>query len=422
MTKEEFIKYIASFQKQPGEFTDDEVYEIGCIHKTLPLGDRNWNELAGRLGSIGKNGLPRNGEAIRCYVKQRQNEDGTIVKNDRLLSNKTIDGITFDEFEEKTDAIKRELYLQQVKTRDTYNTYRRTLRDEARIDSIKSLISESIKSLKSLPACGYKGKAINSSAEAVMLISDMHIGMEIDNYANKYNNDIARARLMAYVDETIRLCKQNHVKRLNVCNLSDAIHGIIHVTGRIEEQEDVIEQVMFASEILAEALNKLQEAAPEVYYRSVTDNHSRVMADFKQHIEKESFCRLIDWYLQSRLKDMNVVFAKDNLDFDISKFTLMNGKIMICSHGHRDNINMVVQNYIGATRHYIDYVCLGHFHESKMKSFQGAKVFVNGSLCGSDTYSVSRRLYGDPEQTLLIFDGMTLSQHIINLKDVMIND
>ena len=91
---------------------------------------------------------------------------------------------------------------------------------------------------------------------------------------------------------------------------------------------------------------------------------------------------------------------------------------MICSHGHRDNLNTIIQGYIGATKKFIDYVCVGHFHDSKMKSFQGAKVFVNGSLCGVDSYAASKRLFGDPEQTLLIFNGMTLSQHIVNLKDV----
>ena len=51
------------------------------------------------------------------------------------------------------------------------------------------------------------------------------------------------------------------MKKLNFLNLGDDIQGIIHVTSRLEEEVDVIQQVMIASEISADALNKLQEAA-----------------------------------------------------------------------------------------------------------------------------------------------------------------
>ena len=112
------------------------------------------------------------------------------------------------------------------------------------------------------------------------------------------------------------------------------------------------------------------------------------------------------------------MFAKDNLDWDISKINLLNGKTMICAHGHRDNINTIIQGYMGALRQYVDYVCVGHYHETKMKSFQGAKVFVNGCLCGSDSFAQSKRLFGDPEQSLLIFKGRTLIHNIIQLGDI----
>lgn len=172
---------------------------------------------------------------------------------------------------------------------------------------------------------------------------------------------------------------------------------------------------MKASEFLAEALNRLQEAAPEVIYRSCSDNHSRVTQNFKDNIEKENYFRLIDFYLKARLKDTGIVFAEDNLDVDLGFFELLNGKKVVFAHGHRDNVNTAIQNALGATRQYVDYVCVGHYHESKMKSFQGAKVFVNSSICGSDGYAQSKRLYGNAEQTLLVFEGGNLSVNYISL-------
>lgn len=419
MIKQEFLDYVASYEKNPGEYSEDEIYSI-CVKfcEDIPLGERSWDELQGLLGTIGRNGLPRKGEALRTHFKKMRYDKGEVIHNEKMLSGQTVGDLTFPEFEEKVVGLKRDLYIQEIKTRDEHNSYRRTLRDEARIDKMKTLISESIEKIGQIEPVEYVDEGTSDEVEAVMLMSDMHIGMQIDNFANHYNTEIARKRMMAYVDEVIRICKEGNVSRLNVCNLNDMIHGLIHVTARIEEEEDVIDQIMLAAEIISEALNKLQEAAPEVIYRSVTDNHSRAIASYKEHIEKENLARLIDFYVEARLKDTDIVFAKDNLDWDISMFKLLNGKVMVCSHGHRDSINTILQGYMGATRQYIDYVCVGHYHESKMKSFQGAKVFVNGSLCGVDSFAQSKRLFSDPEQTLLVFRGNTLSQHLINLKDV----
>lgn len=248
-----------------------------------------------------------------------------------------------------------------------------------------------------------------------MLISDLHIGMDINNFYNKYNTEIARKRVSKYVEDTIEICQRNHVQRLNVLNLGDMIDGQLRVTSRVEDSEDLVSQIMIASEILSEALNRLQAAAPEIIYRSCSDNHARVTADFKQNIEKENFFRLIDFYLEARLKDTKVQIVHDNLDVDLGLFSLLNGKKMAFAHGHRDKVNTCLQGILGATRQYCDYICVGHWHESKMKSFQGAKVFVNSSICGSDSYAQSLRLYGDAEQTLLIFKNNNLSVNYINL-------
>lgn len=425
MTIEELMNKIDGIDidsRDDCRYTEQELYEIGSNFIQLTNSEKRafggWDKLVEILQPLDRNGEPmKKGDTFRQWIKSRRYKNEEMIHNDHMLSGQNINDISFAEFEEKTEKLKQDLYKQEVKTRDERNSYRRTLRDEARIEKMKSLISDSIAGLKNLEDITYEGNP-DESVEAVMLLSDMHVGMQINNFANFYNVTVARKRMMAYVDETIRICQESGVQRLNVCNLGDMIHGLIHITARLEEEEEFVEQIMIAAEIIAEALNKLQEAAPEVIYRSVTDNHGRVIANYKEHIEKENITRLIDFYVKPRLKDTNVIFAEDNLDWDISMFDLLNGKTMICSHGHRDNINTILQGYAGAVRKYVDYVCVGHYHASKMKSFQGAKVFVNGSLCGVDSYAQSRRLFDDPEQTLLVFRGDTLSQHLINLANV----
>ena len=69
MTKQEFYEFIDSFKKNPGEYTSEEVYEIGKVHKALSMQDRNWGELVKILG------LNKTGNALRKYVAYHMNLD-----------------------------------------------------------------------------------------------------------------------------------------------------------------------------------------------------------------------------------------------------------------------------------------------------------------------------------------------------------
>ena len=416
MTKTEFIELLDGYNKDAGEFTEEEMYEIGCKYKELPVSEKDWSWLVSKLGPVDKDGNAKSGETFRIWIKSRQYADGSIKKNVQLLSGRTIEDLSFPEAEEKLAEEKRELYIQQTKTRDEHNAYRRTLRDEARIETLKDLIADSIKNLPPLSEIAPYIADSEDCAEAVLLLSDLHIGAQIDNFYNKYNLEIAKQRLDKLVDDTITYCQRNGVRRLNVVNLGDMIHGLIHISARLMEEMDVVEQVIQASELLSHALNKLQSAAPEVYYRSCLDNHSRCTANLKEHIEKENFGKLIDFYLKARLANTSIVFAEDNLDDNIGMFELFNGKKVVFAHGHQDSVNNSVQNYTAATKGYIDYVCLGHYHSSKAKTFQNSKVFVNGSIVGTDDYAMSHRLFGTPEQTLLLFEGQNLVNISINLE------
>ena len=419
MTKQEFIEYVDSFDKEPGEFTDDEVYAICVKFKTeVPLGERNWTELQGMLGTKGRDGKLRNGEALRCYCKGLQYKDGTIMHNEKMLSGQTIGDMTFPEFEEKTEELKRSLYKQQVQTRDHMNAYRALLREDARVDLVKDMIKDGIKHLPKLEGEFVSTYETAEGTEAILLISDLHIGACIDNFYNKYNVDIARRRMRKVIVDTIESCKRLGVETLHVINLGDLVHGQIHTSARLLQEIDVIDQVTTASEIMAESLADLAKAIPHVVYRSCLDNHSRTMPNLKESIENENFGRIVDWYLQARLANVNIEFADDNLDANIGLIELNNEKLVVFAHGHQDSVNSVVQAYGAATKRHIDYVCLGHYHSTKMKTFLNSKVFINGSVMGTDEYAMSHRLFGTPEQTLLIFSGENLINITIGLDDI----
>ena len=414
MNEKEFIAYVESFNKKAGEYTRDEAFQIGLKFKELPVKPMTWKELAIKLGYM-------NGEALRGLVKNRLTKDGLIEKEPDLVD-KVQEQIINNEISDSDDVINEIesklaiLYKEQQKYRDIMTAYRRAMREEARLEVLKDCINGSIIKLDDLPKFKYENTfKTNNNNEAVLLLSDLHIGVECDNFYNQYNVDVARERLEILTQSTIEYCKRNNVKRLTILNLGDLVHGIIHTSARLETEMDVIDQVMKASELLANTLNSLQLCAPEVIYRSCSDNHSRVIANKNEAIEQENFYRLIDWYLQERLKGTKIKFIFDNIDISIGKFTLMNGKTMMFAHGHNVNINTAYQIMTGATKQFIDYICLAHYHSEKVKNFQGARVVVNGSIVGTEQYALSRGLFSAPTQLLMIFEGNNLNSISIDL-------
>ena len=60
-----------------------------------------------------------------------------------------------------------------------------------------------------------------------------------------------------------------------VSNLNDLISGGLHMTTRIHESIDTVQQAIAVGEIVANMLINIQNNGIKVHYMSVTDNHSR---------------------------------------------------------------------------------------------------------------------------------------------------
>ena len=417
----EFMEYVKTFGKAKGEYTKDEVYEIGRTYKEIKENKISWQELSDLIGW-------RNGESLRTYIKSRLDKDGLLPKRVPTLDEVSLDRVVGNSTEE-TELSKEietqlsNLYKEKVKYRDIMNSYRRALREEARIEVMLDAIKEGASKCSELPKVEYVNRnefstnfgRDTSKNEAILMVSDLHLGVECANYYNTYNSGIASKRLSYLVTNVIDYCQRNDVKKLTIANLGDSIHGLIHTSARVEQEMDVVSQTMAAGELLAQVLNLLQKAAPDVVYRSVTDNHSRAIADKHQHIEQENWCRVIDWWLKERLKDTSIKFEENEVDRGILKFNLLNGKLVVGAHGHEDKKTSVVQDMTGLLRVVPDYILLAHFHNPAEHSFQNTKVYVNGSIVGTEQYAFGKRLFTEPSQKLLIFENNIVMDIDINL-------
>ena len=376
--KTEFESFVESYQKEPGKYTIQQLMEIGAKFKELPLKERNWEELHKKLGIYNFSA-----EAYRRRVERY------------MRKNESNEGKEY-----------REAYTEKQKVRDWYNAYRRDIREEVRIENLKDEIkfaAEKFGKLEPIVWPEVKETPVEKT-EAVLLVSDLHIGVDCDNYYNKYNKDIAKERLAKLQKNVIKYCSINNVSVLNILNLGDLINGVIHTNARIEAQMDVAEQIMYAGELIANFLYGLSKEIPNITYRSVFDNHSRAIANKNEHIEKEQFSRVIDWFIAERLKDTPIEFIANDIDGGIGRMKLASGKTLMFCHGHNDGRNNSYQNFIGLTQEWVDYICMAHYHNPASKDFQGCKVFINGSIVGTESYAFGRRLFTKPSQKLIIFN------------------
>ena len=426
MTKEEFWNYVDGFGKKPGEFTDEEKEEI-CLKGKIELQQKDkvgfWGELAAKLG-VNPGNSHKSGESLRTWLKSRLAKKGELPKTVTMLNGRVIKGGDTETFARTVAEQKRELYMAQTLARDVMNEYRDDLRKEARAQLLIDAMRECAGKMGpiALSAPSAPSEEDPPFREAVLVISDMHIGMTINSFCNVYDAEIAAKRMTKLVSDTIVECLRFKVKTLHVLDLGDAIHGLIHNSSRLSQEYDVAEQVMIAQELMAQALAQLCSAIPEVTYRSCLDNHSRMMANYKDSKDTENFGRLIAFYLQARLKGAeNLKFPNDNLDPTLGLLKLGNGEAMMFAHGHLDNPTQAIQEIAGIVSSIpgapkkVSYFVLGHYHAEKLKSYQGCRVIVNGSFCGTDEYALSRRLFSSPSQTLLIFNGQNLVEERIGL-------
>ena len=402
MDLKEFNEYILSFNKKPGEYTIEELIQIASKFKELPLKLRSWDYLTEILQ------VNKRGDALRKYIDYHR----------KKLENKDWKHTDFEVTENTCNSDElHQMKLEKIKLQDEVAQYRKLLRSEARAEEFKDKLLEAIEKTPKLDIYTYK-KKVEGNAEAVLMLSDFHIGAKCDNFYNVFNKDVARKRLIKLVNDVKNYCLTNKVKKLNILNLGDIIAGYIHINGRIEQEMNVTEQIMFAAELLSEVLAALNDAAPIVTYRSCLDNHGRMTPNLKEAIETENFSLIIDWYIKLRLKLSNstIQFIDDNLDKGIGKFELLNGKKIMFAHGHLDSTNTAMQHFMGATEEFIHYVLLAHEHSEKVKVYQNVKVITNGSLIGTETYALSKRLFNKPTQTLLIFDDNNVMNISIGLE------
>ena len=249
---------------------------------------------------------------------------------------------------------------------------------------------------------------IEEENEAVLMLSDTHIGMTINNALNVYNKEVCIKRFNKLVEQVLKNCKKNSVKRLNVIIAGDIIEGIINTSGRVTQNENVVEQIFTASELVTETLVRLSLSIPQIRVWNTNGNHARMSKDTKESLNGESFETIIYEYVKMRIEILkqrdkigwNIKF-NDNDYPDIAVVEIENcDKLVVASHGTKDRS---IKNNLSRINQFLDikadYYLMGHVHHSAHEY----NCYTNGCLSGSNEYAQNQRYNNEPMQIMLIF-------------------
>lgn len=297
----------------------------------------------------------------------------------------------------------RELEKARVKIRDERNEVSRLYREQARRESLKELFE---RCLTSYTPTGFSSFKLDNNkcqeSSLIIPISDLHYGINIDNSINKYNEEIASQRLSKYLNKIISIACTHNARYAHIVLLGDEISGIIHTNLRLENNENVVKQVMGASELISQFISAISSRFQEIYVYSTSGNHSRVFQDAKLNAKGENLDSLIPFYAKAKLSNFkNIIFVDNTIDESIVSFVCRK-QIIYAVHGDRDNISSVVQNLTLMSGCKPNIIYMGHLHTNSIRTIYDTKVIQSGCICGNDTYCMDKRLKGAPEQAVSV--------------------
>lgn len=300
-----------------------------------------------------------------------------------------------------------EIYKAKRQLFDQRREYNKMLVSDARADHLAEKL---IEAANIVPLKDYSNiftfKNDFSREEAVLCLSDWHYGQVSNNIWNEYNTDICLQRVSKLFDKVSAALREHNIKTLHIALLGDFVNGAIHTGCRVASEENTCEQLMHVSEILANFINTISVYVDAVCVYSTYGNHARTIQNKNDSIHSDNMERVIPWWLKQRLKDNHKV---NIVDSEYYEFIYCNvcGYNVVCTHGDLDRfkdlgviVNSLFSKKYGKT---IDYTFSGDKHH--LESFEqfGIESTLVGSLCGTDEFANSKRLYSQPMQTLCIF-------------------
>ena len=300
---------------------------------------------------------------------------------------------------------KHAIIKERQKLQDERIEYQRLLREEARKESFIELIRRVLRTEVKPLAYRRERAPVSGKQDMIVCLSDIHAGIEVKNFFNTFDVKELKVRLRRYLKEILEIQATHSCK---VCYLilgGDLISGWIHKNLRLQNNENVIEQVKTVSVLIGDFVSELLMSFETIKIHSVSGNHSRLSPAKEEQLKGEELDALIPFYLSLLFKEEPSVNVCENvIDDTILSFKTRGGFLFYGVHGDRDSLSAVVKNLTLMTGVKPDGIIIGHRHHNGYTSEHGVKIIQCGCVVGTDDYCVEHRISGRPEQCIVITD------------------
>ena len=327
-----------------------------------------------------------------------------IKAYDDYLKNKSISQMSNDiqnDIDEKLIELKKE----RVKLNDLRTQVNKGLREQARYEDLLELLKVEIRNLSNEKPLVNKTNPILDSVihrnECVLVLSDLHYGIEIDNSWNKFNSDIAKDRMNHMVNNTIKYGRLHGCNMCHVLITGDLVNNNIHLTSRLSNRENIAKQTIGVSELISEAVYRLSKEFRYVTLSICDGNHDRIYPNKSDNDYNDSFIHIIREFIKLRCININNLIIQDNKHgSEIIELNVC-GKKIIGLHGDKIPAKATIPR-LTTMFGKVDYVIRGHVHNSSQDSFGDSKLITVSSFSGMDEYAKHLGLSSRPSQKILV--------------------
>lgn len=306
---------------------------------------------------------------------------------------------------EEIVALRQELEKERVKIRDERTAYKKLIREQARketlLEQIDYIFANHITEPIEPPQSNYLKSTVGP--DLLIPITDVHAGELIDNFWNKYDNDIMRQRFAKYLAR-IREIKESHCAVNAYVIIQELVSGVIHTQTRLDSNENVIEQFINAMNVLTWFLSEMSKVFVNVHVYVAPGNHSRVFQNKEDNRKGENFDNLAIHYLRGYMQNFsNINFHENSVDESIVMFMMRKDILVVSTHGDKDTPENICRNITELVGVIPDIALLGHRHTNALITVNGGcKVIQSGSFSSTNNYSIDKRLKGKPEQAVAV--------------------
>lgn len=299
----------------------------------------------------------------------------------------------------KDESIEKVIELQKERRKlcDQRRELNRSITELARMEGLFDMFDEHLKNRERVVAFdkGVLVTHVNKKREALVYLSDIHYGIKVNNELNKYDTETCKESFRKLYNDTKSMLKLYETNKLTILLGGDLVSGIIHTNLRLQQEEDVIDQVLAVGDLIEEMATNFKALGVEVSIVGTIGNHSRVMQDKQQNLSSENFERII--FRQLERAGFNILQESDVAVFDVAN------NPVVALHGHQTSPQKAFTYCVKRKKVIPSTILMAHYHND-MRVDDGCPVIVNGSMVGTDEHALEFGYCSQPHQKIMIFE------------------